>query len=91
MKTYMATYKKQDFYTLSGKWMDDEQFENRLFIFAETEDQAEEQLKAALRKLNQHAHDKVRYIEETKPKEIIAMSVSHNLACGTTSVNGIWE
>lgn len=89
MKTYMATYKKLNY--LFNEWRDDSQTQNTLFIFAEDEEVARERLDVAIWKLNQYATDKVKYEKATEPKEIVAMSVSHNLACGTTSVNGIWE
>lgn len=89
MKTYMATYTKQNYF--SGEWLDDEQSQNTLFIFAENEEESQERLEMALKKLNQHAHKNVRYIKQTEPREIMAMSVSHNLARSTTSINGIWE
>lgn len=89
MKTYMAMYKRQNY--ISGEWKDDTQTQNTLFIFAEDDEVARERLDVAIWKLNQYAADKVQYEKVTDPKEIVAMSVSHNLACGTTSINGIWE
>lgn len=89
MKTYMATYTKQNYF--SGEWRDDEQSQNMLFIFAEDDEKAKERLEIALQKLNKHAYKNVKYTKKTKPREIDAMSVSHNLSCGTTAVNGIWE
>lgn len=89
MKTYMATYRKQNF--RSDGWKDDTQTQNTLYIFAEDDEKAKENLDVALWKLNQYAGENVKYKKVTEPKEIVAMSVSYNLACGTTSVNGIWE
>lgn len=88
MRTYMATYKRQNY--ISGDWKDDTQTQNTLFIFADNDKMAMERLDVALWKLNQYATEKVRYKKVTELKEIVGMSVSHNLACGTTSVNGIW-
>lgn len=88
---YMVEYVQQDKNKLQNAWIDNLNTKNILFISADNEDEAISKMNAAIDKLNQYALGNCRYINLSKPKEILAISASHNLARNTTFITGIWD
>lgn len=88
---YMVEYVQQDKNKLQNVWIDNLNTKNVLFISADNTDEAIDKMNSAIDKLNQYALGDCRYVNLSMPKEILAISASHNLARNTTCINGIWE
>ena len=88
MNIYMTTYKKQN--CINGEWVDDNKSNHTFFVIAKDIVEANERTEVALLKVNKHAGINERYILNTEPRIIEAMSVMHDVIMGT-SVTGIWE
>lgn len=88
MNIYMTTYKKQN--CINGEWVDDNKSNHTFFVIAKDDMEANERTEVALIKVNKHAAINERYVLNTEPRIIEAMSVTHDITMGT-SVTGIWE
>lgn len=88
MNIYMTTYKKQN--CINGEWIDDNKSNHTFFVIAKDDMEARERTEVALLKVNKHAGINERYVLNTEPRIIEAMSITHDITMGT-SVTGIWE
>lgn len=85
---YMATHKKQRM--INGEWSYADITSNHtLFVDANDEKDATEKVELALSKINSKTKENTRYVLDTTPRPIIAISVEHNI--NGTSVTGIWD
>lgn len=88
MNIYMTTYKRQN--CINGEWVDDKKSNHTFFVIAKDDTEARERTEVALMKVNKHAAINERYVLNTEPRIIEAMSITHDITMGT-SVTGIWE